>query len=146
MFCQSRNAILILLKPIYFTSIEKQVLTTYTNLFRYCFVGTTLVLAPNMLADKIRKLTPDPGNRTPDLLIARPMPYFTTTTKNNAMCFANNAMSFIKSCIFCFLVYVLAINIVIIMFHAINVLYCMLLFKIRKLSEDNLSSPDDLDL
>ena len=35
-------------KHIYFTSIEKQVLTTYTNPSRFCFLGTTPVLAPNV--------------------------------------------------------------------------------------------------
>ena len=38
-------------KYIYFTSIEKQVLTTYTNLSRFCFLGTTPVLAPNVWAN-----------------------------------------------------------------------------------------------
>ena len=35
---------------IYFTSIQKQILTTYTNLSRFCFLGTTQVLAPNVCA------------------------------------------------------------------------------------------------
>ena len=39
-------------KHIYFTSIEKQVLTTYTNLSRFCFLGSTPVLAPNVWADE----------------------------------------------------------------------------------------------
>ena len=39
-------------KHIYFTSIEKQVLTTYTNLSRFCFLGTTPVLAPNVWANE----------------------------------------------------------------------------------------------
>ena len=39
-------------KHIYFTSIEKQVLTTFTNLFRFCFLGTTPVLAPNAWANE----------------------------------------------------------------------------------------------
>ena len=39
-------------KPIYFTSIEKQVLTTYTNLSRFCFLGTTPVLARNVWANE----------------------------------------------------------------------------------------------
>ena len=38
-------------KHIYFTSIEKQVLTTYTNLSRFCFLGTTPVLALNVWAN-----------------------------------------------------------------------------------------------
>ena len=67
-------------KQIYFTSIEKQVLTTYTNLSRFCFLGTTPVLAPNVWAnEKIPKLTPAPGNRTRDLKIARPTLYLKTT-------------------------------------------------------------------
>ena len=65
------NFIVSKFKHIYFTSIEeKQVLTTYTNLSRFCFLGTTPVLAPNVWAnDKIPKLTPAPGNRTQDLKI-----------------------------------------------------------------------------
>ena len=39
-------------KHIYFTSIEKQVLTTYTNLSRFCFLGTTPVLAPNVWSNE----------------------------------------------------------------------------------------------
>ena len=39
-------------KHIYFTSIEKQVLTTYTNLSRFCFLGTTPALAPNVWANE----------------------------------------------------------------------------------------------
>ena len=35
---------------IYFTSIEKQILTPYTNLSRFCFLGTTPVLVPNVWA------------------------------------------------------------------------------------------------
>ena len=67
-------------KHIYFTSIEKQVLTTYTNLSGFCFLGTAPVLAPNVWAnEKIPKLTPAPGNRTRDLKIARPTLYLTTT-------------------------------------------------------------------
>ena len=51
-------------KHIYSTSIEKQVLTTYTNLSRFCFLGTTPVLTPNVWAnEKIPKLTPAPGLR-----------------------------------------------------------------------------------
>ena len=58
------------LKHIYFTSIDKKVLTTYTNLSRFCFLGTTPVLASNLWAnEKIPKLTPAPGNRTRDLKI-----------------------------------------------------------------------------
>ena len=37
---------------IYFTSIEKQVFTTYTNLSRFCFLGTTPVLTPNVWANE----------------------------------------------------------------------------------------------
>ena len=56
---------------IYFTSIEKQVLTTYTNLSQFCYLGTTPVLTPNMWAsEKIPKLKPASGNRTRDLKIA----------------------------------------------------------------------------
>ena len=46
-------------KDIYFTSIEKQALTIYTNLSlsRFCFLGTTPVLPPNMWAnEKISKV------------------------------------------------------------------------------------------
>ena len=58
-------------KHIYFTLIEKQVLTAYTNLSRFCFLGTTPVLTPNVWAnEKIPKLTPAPGNRTWDLKIS----------------------------------------------------------------------------
>ena len=39
-------------KHIYFTSIKKQVLITYTNLSRFCFLGTTPVLAPNVWANE----------------------------------------------------------------------------------------------
>ena len=67
-------------KYIYFTSIEKQVLTNYTNLSRFCFLGTTPVLVPNVWAnEKIPKLTPAPVNRTQDLKIARPTLYLKTT-------------------------------------------------------------------
>ena len=72
-------------KHIYFTSIEKQVLTTYTNLSRFCFLGTTPVLAPNVWANeksppkKIPKLRPAPGTRTWDFMIVRPTLYLTTT-------------------------------------------------------------------
>ena len=43
---------LVKLKHIYFTSIEKQVHTTYNNLSRFCFLGTTPVLAPNVWANE----------------------------------------------------------------------------------------------
>ena len=60
--------------------IEKQVLSTYTNLSRFCFLGTTPVLALNVWAnEKIPKWTPSPGNRTRNLKIARPMLYLRTT-------------------------------------------------------------------
>ena len=66
-------------KHIY-SSIEKQVLTTYTNLSRFCFLGTTPVLELNVWAnEKIPKLTPAPGNRTRYLKIARLTLYLTTT-------------------------------------------------------------------
>ena len=66
-------------KYIYFTLIQKQVLTTYANLSRFCFLGTTSVLAPNVWANaKIPKLTPAPGNRTRDHKIARPTLYLKT--------------------------------------------------------------------
>ena len=61
-------------------SNEKQVLTTYTNLSRFCFLGTTPVLVPNVWAnEKIRKLTPALGYRTLDLKIAGQTLYLTTT-------------------------------------------------------------------
>ena len=58
--------------------MEKQVLTTYTNFIRYCFPGTTPVLAPNVWANEIPELTPAPGNQTWDLMIASPMFYLMT--------------------------------------------------------------------
>ena len=67
-------------KHIYFTSIEKQVLTTYANLSRFFFLGTTPVPAPNVWAnEKIPKLTPAPRNQTWDLKIERPTLYLVTT-------------------------------------------------------------------
>ena len=39
-------------KHIDFTSIEQQVLTTYTNLCRFCFFGTVPVLPPNVGANE----------------------------------------------------------------------------------------------
>ena len=48
---------------------------------RFCFLGTTPVLAPNVWAnEKIPKLTTTPGNRTRDLNIARPTLYLTTVS------------------------------------------------------------------
>ena len=41
---------------MYFTSIEKQVLTTYTNLSQLCFLGTKPVLAPNVWANENPKV------------------------------------------------------------------------------------------
>ena len=80
-FRMKRNrAFIFKFKHIYFTSIEKQVLTTYTNLSPFCFLGTAPVLAPNVWAnEKIPKLTPAPGNLTRDLKIARPTLYLMTT-------------------------------------------------------------------
>ena len=50
------------LKHIYFTLIEKQVLTTYTNFSRFWFLGTTPVLAPNVWAnEKSQSSDPLPG-------------------------------------------------------------------------------------
>ena len=69
--------VLIKFKHIYFTSIEKQVPTTYTILSRFCFLGTTPVLAPNVWANE-KSQSWDPL-RTPDFMIARPMLYLTTT-------------------------------------------------------------------
>ena len=43
---------LVYFKHIYFTSIEKQVLTTYTNTSRFSSLGTTPVLAPNVWANE----------------------------------------------------------------------------------------------
>ena len=43
-------------KHIHLTSIQKQVLTTYTNLSRFFFLGTTPVLAPNVWADENPKV------------------------------------------------------------------------------------------
>ena len=66
----------------------KQVLTTCTDLSRFCFLETTPVLAPNMWADeKIPELTPVPGNRTWNLKIARQTLYLTTTDTTNNECF-----------------------------------------------------------
>ena len=39
-------------KHIYLTSIEKKVLTIYTHLSRFCFLGATKVLAPNVWANE----------------------------------------------------------------------------------------------
>ena len=64
------------LKRIYFTLIEKQVLTTCTDLSRFCFLGTTPVPATNVWASESPK---NPGNRTRDLKTARPTLYLTTT-------------------------------------------------------------------
>ena len=41
---------------IYFTSIDEQVLTTYTNLSRFCCLGTTPVFAPNVWANENPKV------------------------------------------------------------------------------------------
>ena len=73
-------------KHIYFTLIEKQVLTTYTNLSRFCFLGTTPVLAPNMWANG-KKVDTASGNQTRDLKIGRPTLYLKTTdtTNNNTV-------------------------------------------------------------
>ena len=43
-------------KHIYFTLIEKQVLTPHTNLCQFCFLGTTPVLMPNMWANENTKV------------------------------------------------------------------------------------------
>ena len=43
-------------KHIHFTSIEKQVLTIYTNLSRFCFLGFKPVLTPNMWANENPKI------------------------------------------------------------------------------------------
>ena len=55
-------------KHIYFTPIAKQVLTKYTNLSRFCFLGITSVLA-----------TTATGSQTQDLMIVRPTLQLTTT-------------------------------------------------------------------
>ena len=39
-------------KHIYFTLTEKQVLSTYNNLSRFCFLGTTPELMPNVWANE----------------------------------------------------------------------------------------------
>ena len=53
---------------------------SYTKLSRFCFLGTTPALAPNVWAnEKIPKLTPAPMNRTQDLKTARPTLYLLTT-------------------------------------------------------------------
>ena len=41
---------------MYFTSIQIQVLTTYTNFSRFCFLGTTPLLAPNVWATENPKV------------------------------------------------------------------------------------------
>ena len=41
---------------IYFTLIEKQILTTYANLSRFCFLETTPVPAPNVWANENPKV------------------------------------------------------------------------------------------
>ena len=64
------------LKHIYLTLIEKQALTTYTNLSRFWEVHqySRQMCGPM----KIQKLTPIPGIRTRELEIARPMLYLMT--------------------------------------------------------------------
>ena len=47
---------LVYFKHIYFTSNEKQVLEIYTNLSRFCFLGTTPVLKPNMWTNENLKV------------------------------------------------------------------------------------------
>ena len=60
---------------IYFTSIQKQVLTTYTNLSRFCFLGTIPVLVPNVWANenpkvdtRFRESNPEPYDCEADAL------------------------------------------------------------------------------
>ena len=73
---------------IYFTSIEKQGLTTYTNLSLFCFLGTTPVPAPNVWAnEKIQKLRLAPGTRTRELMIARLTLYLMTTDTTQSLSF-----------------------------------------------------------
>ena len=49
-------AVKVAFKLIYFISIEKQVLTTFTNLSLFCFLGTTTLLAHNMWANENPKV------------------------------------------------------------------------------------------
>ena len=72
--CMHNRFLVVLFKYIYFTSIEKQVLTTHTNLSRCCFLGTTPVLAPNVWANENPK-----AGATRDLMIERPTLFPTTT-------------------------------------------------------------------
>ena len=56
---------LVQFKLIYFTSIEKQVLTTYTNLCQFRFLGTTPVLVLNTWANENPKV--DTRSQEPNL-------------------------------------------------------------------------------
>ena len=78
-----RACFILLFKHIYFTSIEKQVLTTYTNLSLFCFLGTTPVLAPNVWTNEKSQFRPAPRTQTRDLMIARLTLYLTTTDTTN---------------------------------------------------------------
>ena len=66
-------------KHIYFTSIEKQVLTTYTNLLILLPRNYTSTHAECVGKWKILKFRPAPRTQTRDLMIARPTLYLTTT-------------------------------------------------------------------
>ena len=48
--------IILWFKHIYFTSIEKQIFTTYTNLSRFCILGTTPALMPDVWANENPKV------------------------------------------------------------------------------------------
>ena len=63
---------------MYFTSIEKKVLTSYTNLSQFCFLGTTQLLVPNVWANENPKVDTY-SNQTWDPKIVRLMLYLTTT-------------------------------------------------------------------
>ena len=68
-------------KRIYFTLIEKQVLTTCTNLPQFRFLGTIHQYSRQTVCGqmKVPKLTPAPGNQTRELMLMRPTLYLTTT-------------------------------------------------------------------
>ena len=83
--------------------LRNKFLTTYSNLSRFCFLGTTPVLVPNVWAnEKIQKLTTAPGNQTQDLKIARLMLYLTTTDttqkllQNSGECRARSDCRFVQ--------------------------------------------------
>ena len=64
---------------LFYIDWETRTNNLYFNVYRFCFFGTTSILAPKVWSKKIPKLTPTPWDRTRDLMIARPTLYLTTT-------------------------------------------------------------------